>query len=532
MISVTSLLAAGEVPCLTRKNVAMKIFSARGMRELDRLAWSQCGISSLILMEHAGLEVARTVVELLGDPRQKRVAVVCGGGNNGGDGLVAARILHDCGVQVSVVLLEEVSKLKGDAAANHKIVEALGIPVVPGAEKQKEALEAQDCLVDAIFGIGLARPVEGPVAFWIEAINAVGKPIVSIDLPSGIDADSGKVLGRAVNATITVTLGAPKTGLFLHPGRSHAGTVKVAYIGIPTRLIDDFPSAAVLVEKELVSAWLPRWRPDIHKGERGRVMILGGSRGLSGAPALGALGALYGGAGLVYLAVPDGIRTLMEHKLTEIIKVGIPQTGNWVLGKVSLEETRAWWDRVDALAIGPGIGRAAETQEYVKTVVREYRGPLVVDADALFALDEKFLKESGRPSMILTPHEGEMARLCGLPSEEVRENRLAVAREKSKEWNVTLLLKGAGTLVASGDELYINPTGNPGMATGGTGDVLTGLLAAFLGAGLLPEKAAAAAAFVHGLAGDILKEERGERGIAAELLAQNLHKAFKRLGFS
>lgn len=505
----------------------MRLYQSEQVHELDYKAESVAKIPGRLLMEHAGLEVARAVREKLGRVCGKNVLVVCGPGNNGGDGLVTARVLHDWGAKTFVYMPAGEKELKGDPKTNFEVLKTLNGNAFLDSKNFQTFLHEADIVVDALFGTGLKRPVQPPIANVIQEVNRSGKPVISVDLPSGIDGDTGKILGAAIQASITITLAVAKPGLFLYPGRTHARDVRLAYIGIPAQIISETSATALIAERHEIAGWLPVWKPDIHKGERGRVMVLGGSRGYSGAPALASMAALHSGSGLVYLGVPDGIRTLMEHKLTEVIKVGIPQSNNWVFGKPSLPETRSWYETIDALAIGPGSGRAEETQEYIRTVIQEYKGPLVVDADGLFALNEEFLKTQGRPSMILTPHEGEMGRLCGLAPAEVRENRFDLAAKKAKEWNVTLVLKGASTLIVSGDSIWINPTGNPGMATAGSGDVLTGIIVSFLGQGLTAEKASVAGAFLHGLAGDLLAQDLGLRGITAERISATLFKAFQ-----
>jgi len=505
----------------------MRLFSRAQCKELDRLTTARYKIPGSILMEHAGFEVVRAVLSLLGNAVRKNVLVVCGPGNNGGDGFVAARVLYDLGANVSVYLASSPDNLKGDAKQNYESLHTLNSKFFIDQTLFSSALQQSDCIVDALFGTGLEKPIAGDLAELIQAINQSKKPVVSVDIPSGIDADTGAVLGVAVKAERTVTFAVPKVGLMLYPGRWYAGQVTVAYIGIPISLLDEVPFEAQALEDAQAQMWIPQWPLDVHKGLRGKVMIVGGSRGYSGAPTLAATAALHTGSGLVYLGVPDGIRTMVEHKLTEVIKIGFPQTKDWVLGKPSLPETKAWFDKVDAMAIGPGIGRNEETQEYVKQVLQEYKGSIVIDADALFPLNEAFLKSVGRPGMILTPHEGEMAHLCGISTEEVHANRFKLAREKAKSWNVTLVLKGASTIIASGDSAWINLTGNPGMATGGTGDVLTGIILSLLGQKMDALPAAILGVYLHGASGDLLAKERGIRGITAGLLAENLWRVFK-----
>jgi NAD(P)H-hydrate epimerase len=508
----------------------MKLFTSRQMNVLDLKTTSDYHIPTALLMEHSGLETARAVLEKF--PFSQKVIVLCGPGNNGGDGFAASRILNDWGFKVRVFLSVNSEGLKGDALTQYEILKKIGIPLEVFPESRlscQDFLRESDLVIDALFGTGLKRLVEGRTANLIQWVNQIGKPVAAVDIPSGIDSDTGKILGVAIKANMTVTLGAPKIGLYLYPGRTYAGDIKIAYIGIPHLLISESPCAARTIDKEEVMSWLPVWEPDVNKGERGRVMIIGGSRGLSGAPVLSAEAALHSGSGLVYLAVPDGIRNLIEHKLTDAVKVGLPQTTRWVLGKNSVSETISCLNKVRAAALGPGIGRDSETGEYVKMVLQDYQGNIVIDADALYPLDDLFLKKNGRLNWILTPHEGEMARLCGISQETVREQRWELAVQKAKDWNCILVLKGASTIVAAPEQVYLNLTGNPGIAVGGSGDVLTGLLASLLAQGMSPVEAACSAVFIHGRTGDLLKQKRGIRGITASLLAENLSLAFQEL---
>lgn len=504
----------------------MRLYSTAQAGELDKIAARQYQVSNLILMEHAGNEVACAARSLLEKTEKKKVAVICGNGNNGGDGLVAARILQDWGFQVSVFLTDFPEKFHGEAKTNYEILRNIKADIFKPVNQFPARLKENDLLVDAVFGTGLTRAIEGKTAKIIERMNASGKPIVAVDVPSGINGDTGHVMGVAVKATLTITIGVPKIGLLLYPGRECAGEIQVAYIPIPFPAILESGFAGELTEAKDLQQWLPRWKPDLHKGIRGRVLIIGGSPGFSGAPVLSAMGALHSGAGIVYVAVPENLLGILEKKLTEPVKIGLPQTNKKALGKISLAMTRAWLKKMKALLIGPGLGRDPETEEYVRAVVKEFSGPIVVDADALYALDEKFFRNHGRPSILLTPHEGEMAHLCNTTPDVVRKNRLALAAEKAKQWNVTVLLKGASTITAAPDSIHINPTGNPGMATGGSGDVLAGLLVALLGQGMKPTQAAAAGAFLQGAAGDILARKIGERSITAQKIAGNLYRAF------
>lgn len=525
---------AGTLVLLTKAD-CMKLFTADQMRDLDAAAIRDFRIPAILMMEHAGLETARAVESTLGNLRGKKVAVVCGPGNNGGDGFAAARILNDLGARVEVFLAGDAGKLKGDPQTNFEPLAKLRLKVLNPSRNQdyfRETLSKSDCIVDALFGTGLKRPIEGDAAAVVQAMNEAGPPIVSIDLPSGVDADNGKVLGVAVKATATVTLAAYKVGLWLYPARELAGKITVAYISLPEILMEQCPCVIMLAGKETVASWLPKWKVDIHKGKRGTLMIVGGSRGFTGAPSLSALAAGESGAGMIYLAVPEGIMNVIEQKLTDPVKVGLPQTDQGCAGPASLPRLKELFGKTRALAVGPGIGIGPETGQLVKALIDEFEGPMVIDADGLYHLDDEFLKSHGKPSLILTPHEGEMGRMCGITPGDVREDRLKLAREKACAWNVTLVLKGASTIVAAPDGIWINPTGNPGMAAGGSGDVLTGVTASMLAQGMEPLKAAVAAVFLHGLAGDLCARAQGMRSVTASKLVQYLPEAIKSLDSS
>lgn len=483
----------------------MKIWSLAGaeaMRALDRHAIEVLGVPGEVLMESAG----RAVVDVVLARRPSRVHVVCGPGHNGGDGLVAARHLAIVGVAVDVEL---VAAPRGDAAVQWERARAAGVREGDGA--------GADLVVDAIFGTGLARPVEGPAARAIERLNEAGVPVVAVDLPSGIDADRGAELGVAVRAAETVTFGMPKPGLALEPGRSLAGRVTVARIGIPEHAPGVAPDALVWTPAAAAER-LPERPADGHKGHFGHVLVAAGSQGKTGAAALAARAALRAGAGLVTVACPAGVNDILEQKCTEAMTEPVPDTAGRAFAAAAEDALLALAESRDVVALGPGIGREPETEAMVRSLVKRLTKPLVLDADGLNAFEGR--AEELRASVI-TPHPGEAARLLGSSSVEIQSDRLGAARRLADMSGAVVVLKGAGTVIAGPEgPPLINPTGGPALAAGGSGDVLTGVVAAFLAQGLPARDAAGLGVFVHGLAAD-----RVAGGAAAGLLAGELADA-------
>ncbi|MDK2854889.1 MAG: ADP-dependent NAD(P)H-hydrate dehydratase / NAD(P)H-hydrate epimerase [Bacillota bacterium] len=499
--------------------------TAAEMRAADEYTVREIGLPEAVLMEEAGRQVAELCLKLLKErPGRGRVFIWAGKGNNGGDGLVAARRLGLAGYHVEVFLVaEHPDALRGEARRNLEVLRRLAIPVNQ-AWSQEEIAAAEvvgasgDLQVDALLGTGARGAVGGPLAAAIAAINRGGVPVVAVDLPSGLDADTGEVLGPAVRASYTVTLGRPKVGLLTYPGAELVGKLYVADIGIPALAYPEEAPAVLLLEADTVAAWLPAWTPTTHKGERGRVFVVGGSPGLTGAACLAGEAALRAGAGLVTVGVPEGVHDIFEVKLTEVMTTPLPEAEDGTLAASAAATILERAAQADALAVGPGLGRGEELPSLLAELVRESQVPLVIDADGLNALAGQLgvLGEAAAP-LILTPHPGELARLTRSTPAEAQAHRLPLARDLAREWKAVVVLKGARTVIAAPDgTCYINPTGNPGLATGGTGDVLTGVIAALLAQGLEPVQAAAAGVFLHGLAGDLAAERvGGERGLVA-----------------
>jgi NAD(P)H-hydrate epimerase len=481
------------------------------MREIDRLAMAQYHYPGLLLMEQAALAVFRAIRDRL---VPESVAIFCGKGNNAGDGWALARLLALAGTAVSVFSPSEAVNLPPDAEANRRVARTLGIEeqswAVLLADPAK--LSSYSVLVDALLGTGFRGEVRGELATVIELLNGAAQPLVAVDLPSGVEANTGQVKGPAVRATLTVTFGLPKVGLLVYPGREYAGAVLVDAIGLPPPLLNGITNGFYTLDHSELAPLLPRRPLVAHKGTQGHLLVVGGALGMTGAPVLAALAALRSGAGLVTIGVRAGL-TLPEKPLEVMVK-------NWA-------DIR--WEDYDALVVGPGLSTLPDGGELLETILNLEQIPRVLDADALNLLAQRpkwWKKVKG--SLVLTPHPGEMARLCGLTAVEVQERRLALVAEKVMEWGVTLVLKGAATLVGSNEEpIYINQTGNPALATAGTGDVLAGMIGGFLAQGLRPPAAAVLGVNLHGQAGDLAAAEIGPTGILAGDLLPRIPQVMK-----
>jgi hydroxyethylthiazole kinase-like uncharacterized protein yjeF len=513
----------------------MRILNSTQMRDADRRTIDDIGIPSLVLMENAGRQAVAAMEAMYSDLQDRQVAVLCGRGNNGGDGFVVARTLAQRGVDVSVFLIGRVADVRGDARVNLEILGRLGLTVVEVADSQAWELhvsEVGDCtlIVDAMFGTGLNAPVSGYIESVITDVNASGIPVIAIDLPSGLSADSADPIGPSIEAGLTVTLAAPKLPLVLPPGETRAGDIVIADIGIPADVLEsvDGPRVYLLTRGSMRELITPR-TPDSHKGDYGRVLVVAGSRGRTGAAHLAGVGALRSGAGLVTIATPAACLPIVAAMAAEYMTEPLDETADGV--------DPGCVDRVielarDVLAIGPGLGTSPSTREFIRQIVDRATMPLVVDADALnaFAGDPDGLTGRDGRDIIITPHPGEMARLVGMSTDEVQASRLEIARNFAVGHHVFVVLKGHRTLIATPDDkIFINPTGNPGMATGGTGDVLTGMIAAWLAQLLDAEAACRLAVYLHGLAGDLAEADEGDVSMTSADVAGHLGDAFLEL---
>jgi hydroxyethylthiazole kinase-like uncharacterized protein yjeF len=464
--------------------------------------------------------LAKAQRKLLGSVTNKKVLVFSGKGNNGGDGFVVARHMINQGADVKVFLLSHPKDIKGDAGINLRVLQAMGAKIYPIVDDKDLhrvdiSLFYAHVVIDAIYGTGFKGAIKGITSKLVKMINDSKRPVISVDLPSGLEADTGGISGDCINANATVTFGLPKMGLFLEPGHRFAGEIEVADISIPQGLLNSGRLKRRLITSEWVQQILPRRDCDAHKGDFGHILLLGGSPGMSGAIYLAAMGALKSGAGLVTAAVPLSLHAILEQKLTEAMTRPLPENADGLMGYDAIEPIIRMCDKVDVVAIGPGMGVSKEGENLLKELLLRIKQPVVLDADGLNSLsailenDQDFLKKV--PSgLVLTPHPGEMSRLTQLSVAEVQQDRLGVAERFAKQWGVTIVLKGSRTIVATPDsQSFINITGNPGMATGGMGDVLTGMIAGFAGQGVSLQHASAMAPFIHGCAADAAAKNIG-----------------------
>lgn len=515
----------------------MKIVTAKEMGEMDRRSIEEYGIAGIVLMENAGIKVVEEIFKLLGDNlKDKSIAILVGKGNNGGDGLVIARHLYNKGARVAVFLLAEKSSFKGDAKTNLTIWENMKGKIYPLISKQdlelwQKEVKEMDLLVDAIYGTGFRGEVNDFTKEIILTANHSLKPIVTVDIPSGVIANSGEVGGIAILATLTVSLALPKLGLLLYPGASFVGELKVVDISIPSKLLEEEEKTPKFwLKRDLAKSFLPPRQKNAHKGDCGRSLVIGGSRGMSGSICLTGQAVAKSGAGLITVAVPEGIQQIIALKLTEVMSLALPQTSRVSLNMDSLPILKGFLNKIDALALGPGLSSEEEGFCLVREIIKNIEVPTVLDADGLNALAlHTELFPLAKAPLILTPHPGEMARLTGLPVRNIVKNSIEIALKYAKLWQVVLVLKGAPTVIATKDRLYLNSTGNSGMATGGSGDVLTGIITGLLAQGLEPERAACLGVYLHGLAGDEAKKEKGERGMLAGDILNYLPIALKNM---
>jgi NAD(P)H-hydrate epimerase len=515
----------------------MRLVGSREMKEMDRLAIEEIGIPGAVLMENAARGAARVFMEHFDPPERSPVGIICGKGNNGGDGYVMARYLQGAGMRVLVVVLSETERISGDALQNLNIIRRTGVEVLaaPGPGEWASCLDRLrgcDYLVDGILGTGLQSEVGGYYGQVIRDVNASGRPVTAIDIPSGLSADTGQVMGVAVKASLTVTFGFPKVGHFVFPGPEYVGRIARIDIGIPPSVADLVPGRFHMTEPGDFVPLLGPERSDIHKGTRGHLFILAGSPGKTGAATLTALGALRAGAGLVTVGTPASLNPILENKLTEAMTLPLPETAEGTLSLEAEGTIRAFLEGKTALAMGPGLSTHPETVALARRIVETCPVPVVVDADGLNALatdPDVLTRANGK--VVLTPHPGEMARLAGVRNADVQSDRVGVASSFAQKYGCLLVLKGAGTLIAGPAGLVrLNPTGNPALASGGTGDVLTGVIAAFLARGWPIETAAAAGVYLHGLAADRLSEEMGQTGVLATDLPPLLPGLMSALG--
>jgi NAD(P)H-hydrate epimerase len=512
----------------------MKVLTAAQMRETDRKTIEDVGIPGIVLMENAGTRVVEALLEKFPQPASKRIVIVAGKGNNGGDGFVVARHLANRGASPKVLLLAALDEVKGDAGINLGIALKSNISIVEISsfrewDQFKRELRGADAVVDAVLGTGLVKPLDGLYAEVAEEINRSGAFIVAVDIPSGLSSDSFEIIGSCVRADLTVTLGAPKIAHVFPPAEDFMGVLVVAPIGIPSFLFDDPGLKLELVEKKSLTRFFQARKKDTHKGTYGHLLVVSGSLGKTGAAVMAAKSALKMGAGLVTVATPESCLPLVARPMDELMTEPLEETPVKTISKKALPRVLELLEGKDALLLGPGISAHPSTAEFVFSLLPRVRIPTVIDADGLniIAGRPEVLKSLQGPA-VLTPHPGEFARLTGRSTADVLAGRLELVPAFAAEHNVYLVLKGYKTLIASPEgRVLINPTGNPGMATGGSGDVLSGMIASEIAQDHDVLWGTAGAVYVHGLAGDFAAERLSEKFLTAGDIIKNLPRALR-----
>ncbi len=505
----------------------MKISRVQEMRDADARAIADFGIPQEILMENAG-QAAAFVLQNAIEIENKKCLFFCGVGNNGGDGLVVARKLHSNGAKVSIFLLNDPHKFSGSAKLNYEIVQKLQLSIrrlQSAAEAQTEVTKA-DVIIDAIFGTGLAREVGGLYREIIETINASEKPVFSLDIPSGINGDNGQLMGAAVKARQTITFGLPKLGNLLYPGFEHGGQLSVTHISFPLQL----HSADSLKIETNAPPPLPVRKGNAHKGSVGKALFIAGAANYHGAPWFSAHAFLKAGGGLSFLAAPEIIIATFGAECRELVFLPMAATADGSIACSNKEKLIRSTATVDLVVIGPGLSLNEETQRLTAKLIAEIDKPLLIDGDGITAVrsNVNLIKER-KAATVLTPHPGEMSRLCGYSISEIEANRVDIVQETAGKFNAVIVLKGAHSLIGMPDgRVYINLSGNPGMATAGSGDVLTGAIAAMFGLGLSIEQAVRTGVFLHGFAGDLAAAETGPDGLIAGDILNALPVAIKK----
>ena len=516
----------------------MKVVTAEEMRIIDRRTIEGYSIPGSVLMERAGLAVASRIKEAF-SPR--KVIIIAGSGNNGGDGLVVARNLYNEGWDVKVFLTAKPEDLKGDALLQYRIAVKFGLKIYPINEflTNYSSLITRHCiLVDALLGTGISKKVTGLLSEVISYLNRSNVPIISVDIPSGISSDNGQIMGEAVRADCTVTFGLPKRGHLLYPGAQHSGKLFIEDIGFPKELLISEKLHIELLTKDKVSLLIPKRLRYSHKGNYGHVLIVAGSKGKTGAAIMAAKACLRSGAGLVTLGIPKSLADVFQSRVTEEMILALPDKGDGTLSQRAARVILNFLnERATTLAIGPGIGISSDTKKLMEILIKTSTTPMVIDADGINSLKgERAMFSKLKAPIILTPHPGEMARLLGkqkgvsVKTQDIERNRINVPFSFAKETGTYLVLKGVPTIIAGPDGMaYINSTGNPGMASAGTGDVLTGMISAFLSQGLSPTHASILGVYMHGFAGDSAAAEKGEHPLIATDIIEKIPFAFHSL---
>lgn len=502
----------------------MRVCLSEEMRKADTVSINDYNIPGIVLMENAALGIINEIEKEVKKgklPQKGRACIICGTGNNGGDGLAVARHLVSKSWDVEVFICGDVNKIKGDALINLDIIRKLNIPIYSMEDSEIEVLDnilaRSDLIVDGILGTGFKGKLKGSIEVVIDKINKQQKYVISIDNPTGLNCDTGFVETICIKANKTVTLGLPKVGLIINEGPHYCGELAVYGLSIPDQVYESLGIKRYITQEDDIRNFIKPRKLDSHKGSFGRVLIAAGSVGMEGAALLAAKAALRSGAGIVELAVPQGAFGAVRGVIPTLITHGFNDDGKGCFSKESIEEILSASENASVLLIGPGIRNNPNTKEFVSNIIKRCHKSLILDADGLNAICQcpEILLERHEETVI-TPHPGEMARLLNVSISDVQNNRLEAAENFAKKYNVYVVLKGYRTIIASPwGETWINPTGNPGMATAGSGDVLGGIIASFVAQGLEPMKAAVSGVYIHGAAGDRAAEKYGQWGMIA-----------------
>lgn len=514
----------------------MYLVTAQQMKDMDRLTIESFGISGIVLMENAARGVVDALLRHFPRVGQMKVGIAAGRGNNGGDGFVVARYLASNRIDVVVYLLSEKQRVRGDAAANLKLLGQMGVQIheildMAAFESHQEHMKQCDLWVDALLGTGLKSDVRGLFKETIEFLNTLQKPIIAVDVPSGLDSDTGKPRGCCIKAKVTVTFGLPKIGQIVLPGTEFVGTLEVVDIGIPPAVVNKVSPKHYLITREMIETCFESRELQSHKGATGHLLVIGGSPGKTGAAVMTSRAAMRVGAGLVTLGVPKSLNMAMESQLTEVMTEPLPEKANQTLGLSAYEKIVRLLENKKGLAIGPGMGTGKPTRNLVRKLIQKSPVPVVIDADGLNSLVGGIERLKGlKVPIVMTPHPGEMARLVGTTPSQVQQERIHKARNFATTHKVYLVLKGARTVIANPDgTVLINPTGNPGMASAGMGDVLTGIIAGLIVQGLPVSDAVNAGVYLHGCAADFLARSMGPVGFLASDVIEVLPAQIKGL---
>jgi len=514
----------------------MYLVTADEIQEMDQRTIESFGLPGRVLMENAGRGATRILLEQFSDIKNKRVGVIAGCGNNGGDGFVIARGLSQRGIRVSVYLLSDSRRVTGDAAANLELLKPIAVPTIElpdedAFNRHKEAMTEIEIWVDAILGTGLKSTVKGYFKTVIDFINSRHRPVLAVDIASGLDSDTGQVCGACIRAQTTATFGFAKTGHMVYPGAHWTGNLEVIDIGIPPHIVQSVDPRQFLVTPRRVRSCLPPRADDIHKGITGHLLVVAGSRDKTGAAAMTATAALRAGAGLVTLASGASANTVVATRAMEVMTTSLPEDQQGIIAESAFDAIEKQMAGKKCMALGPGLGQTAGIQRLVRRIIEHSPISLVVDADGINALagHTRLLKKACVP-VILTPHPGEMARLLDTRTEVIQQDRIGCARNFATEFNVYLVLKGSRTVIARPDgRIFINPTGNAGMASAGMGDVLTGFIAGLVAQGLTAGCAALAGVYLHGATADSLAAAMGPYGYLAGEILQAMPGEIKKI---